>query len=101
MEGFSLDPAELRAAAAKLSAAASGIEEHTALRYTMDPAEIGHSGLAAQLEQFQRQLAQAVRTLRDDTHETGDRLRLTVTHYEETEAARASRISDVPPANPS
>jgi hypothetical protein len=92
MKGFSVDPTDLHAAARKLSALDDGLDEQIALRYSMNPREVGHKDLELQIDEFQQRLAAAVARLRDDVQETSARLRLTATTYEESETARASVI---------
>jgi hypothetical protein len=92
MSGFSVTPADLRKKADELSDCADGMEEHIALRYFMNPREIGHEVLEAEVDEFQRQLIAAVAVLREDTEEMSHRLRLTASDYDETDRAAADRI---------
>jgi hypothetical protein len=100
MDGFTVVPAELRTAAEDLARVGGGLDEHIALRYSMNPREIGHPELESRIEEFQRLVAAAVASLRDDAWEAGHRLRLTAAAYEETDEARATDIRASLPTDP-
>ncbi|OLF17042.1 type VII secretion target [Actinophytocola xanthii] len=100
IDGFAVVPADLRAAADDLSRLGGELDQNVALRYSMNPREIGHPELEPRIEEFQRLVAAAVTSLRDDALEAGERLRLTAACYEETDEARATDIRASLPTDP-
>lgn len=83
MNGFGTDTGELRDGARVLTNLSNELGDHSATRWFMAPEEVGHHGLAAELEAFQTHLTNAIVVFRRDVEEASDRLRATADDYED------------------
>lgn len=92
MNGFAVDPAELRELAGKVAQVADELGEHNATRWFTAAEEVGHDDLAAQLREFQTRLTTAIDTLRVDFEEASFRLGANAESYEDLDARSAGRL---------
>src|SRR2546421_9405817 len=64
MNGFAVDPAELRDGASRLNKLGEELGEHDSTRWFTAPEEVGHDCLAAALGEFQTNLTTAIAAYR-------------------------------------
>ncbi|MGW1679526.1 type VII secretion target [Saccharopolyspora sp. NPDC002376] len=92
---FSVEPAELRDAAQTVQEAIGEFSAQSALKYWLNPGEVGNGQLAKELSEFQRNSSGVVDLLRDDALEMAERLADAAAGYERTDSDMALALSDV------
>jgi hypothetical protein len=83
VNGFAVDPDELRDGGGTLAKLGEELGEHNTAGWFMAPEEVGHDGLAAELRDFQKHLTAAIAMFRRDVEEASGRLRASADLYED------------------
>jgi hypothetical protein len=96
MDGFAVDPGELRHAAGDFAQLRESLDSHRSLKYAMTPSEAGDAALAEAIEAFQDALTAVVRATSIDLGEIASRLDASAELYERSDDEVARPMAEAP-----